>query len=151
VRFVRAADDVVAALSTSDAASSRVCHKQDVMAGKLRSRAHVHINRWISLSLPLDEIFDGARAIVRRALVAVAHPASDRNTKARIAADIVARGEIENREKKLAGTEKTLVSLGFKKAEARAAVDAIRPDAAGKDDLALMTAALRVARGPDAG
>jgi len=117
---------------------------------KLRSRAHIHINKFISLSLPLDEIWDGIAAIGRRAMVAVRHPSRDRNIRTRLDPALAAKAAIDDREAVLADTEKTLVGLGFKKAQARAAIDTIRPDVLGKESHEVVAAALKATQPPEA-
>lgn len=116
---------------------------------RLRSRAHVHINRYISLSLPLDEIFDAARAIGRRALSAVANPSrsKDRLTKARVDDEIVERAATVERTRKYADAENALVALGFKKAEARAAINSMGP-LSDEEPHTIMAAALKASKAP---
>jgi hypothetical protein len=116
---------------------------------RLRSRAHIHVNKYISLSLPLDEIFDAAREIGRRALAAVAHPgrSRDRLTKARVDDEIVEHAAASERKRKFADAEKALVGLGFKKAEARAALDSMGP-LSDEQPHTIMAAALRASKAP---
>ena len=116
---------------------------------KLRSRAHVHINKYISLSLPLDEIFDGVAAIGRRALVALAHPARDRKIPTRVAGEVTDQCALDERDTLLRTTEQTLVHLGYAKKQARAAVDQIRDQATGKPSHEVVTMALRACRPPE--
>jgi len=116
---------------------------------KLRSRAHIHINKFISLSLPLDEIFDGVAAIGRRALVALAHPARDRKIPTRIAVEVTDQCAVDERDTQLRTTEQTLVHLGYDKKQARAAVDQIRDQAIGKPSHEVVTMALRACRPPE--
>lgn len=116
----------------------------------LRSRAHVHINKFVSLSLPLDEIFDALASVGRRALVAVGNPRRGGKFKARVADGVVEQAAIDERERQLREAEKTLVGCGFKKHQARAAIDAIRPDMLGKESYDVVAAALRATNPPAA-
>ena len=117
---------------------------------KLRSRVHLNLGHGISISLPLDEIWDGIAAIGRRTMVAVRHPSRDRNVKARLDPALAAKAAVDDREEILARTEETLIGLGFKKPQARAAIDIIRPDVLGKESHEVVAAALRATQPPEA-
>lgn len=115
----------------------------------LRSRAHVQIMKGVSVSLPLDEIFDAVAAIGRRALVAIKHPRATGKVKARIAEAEMDRFAEHERDRILRDTEKTLTGLGYPKKQARAAVDQIRDRSLGKASHEIVAMALRVARPPE--
>lgn len=114
-----------------------------------RSRAHVHINKFISLSLPLDEVFEAVATVGRRVLVAVKHPRVGRNVKARVSEVDMERFDEEERDAILRDTEKTLTGLGYPKKQARAAIAQVRDDALGKKSHEVVAMALRAARPPD--
>lgn len=114
-----------------------------------RSRAHVHINKFISLSLPLDEVFEAVATVGRRVLVAIKHPRVGANVKARVAAADMDRFDEEERDQMLRDTEKMLTGLGYPKKQARATVDQIRDDALGKKSHEVVAMALKAARPPE--
>lgn len=114
----------------------------------LRSRAHIHVNRFISLSLPLDEVFEAAATVARRVMFAVRTPRVGKNVKARIADLDMDHFAEDERDRILMDTERTLTGLGFKKAQARAAIDKIRPDMLGKKSHEVVAAALKATQPP---
>jgi hypothetical protein len=82
-----------------------------------RGRAHVHLNRFLSLSIPLDEIVDGTRAVGRAVKRAFAKKPLTR------VAEIV--GPAEQAVRASDEAEATLVRMGFSKTQARKAIEKV--------------------------